>query len=70
MSEPEIDKLLTSINSWSASTINQIKMIPETHLNRMIAGQLKTCIKAHGPITNAQIGSAAKRISSQLLASL
>lgn len=70
MSEPDIEKILSLINTWSATTINQIKAIPEAQLNRMIAGQLRTCIKAHGPITNDQIGSAAKRIATQLLAAL
>jgi hypothetical protein len=66
----DIDKVLALVNSYSAITLNQIKAIPESQLNRMIAGQLKTCITAHGPITNEGIGSAAKRIATQLLASL
>jgi hypothetical protein len=61
-------ELLDKINLWSATTIGQIQRIPESHLNRLIAGQLKACIKAHGPITPDNIGSAAKRISCQLLA--
>lgn len=67
---PNIEKTLEHVNKYSAATLNQIKAIPEAHLNRIIAGQLKTTIKAHGPIVNDTIGSASKRITTQLLAIL
>lgn len=66
MNEQE-KEILELVNQWSAATINQLRNIPEAHLNRMVAGQLKNCIKAHGPITSACVGSAAKRITNQLL---
>ncbi len=66
----DIDKVLQAVNQYSATTISQIKGIPEAQLMRMISGQLRTTIKAHGPITMEQIGSASKRIATQLLAVL
>lgn len=61
------EHILETINKWSATTIKQIHNIPESHLNRIIAGQLRSCIKAHGNITPELIGSAAKRIANSLL---
>jgi hypothetical protein len=61
------EDLLKLINSYSVTTIGQVKNIPESHLNRIIAGNLRSTIKAHGPITMEHIGSASKRIANQLL---
>lgn len=61
------DKLLEIVNKHSAATLNQLKNIDEAHLVRIIAGQLKSTIKVHGPVTMENIGSAAKRIACQLL---
>ncbi len=69
MSEDHLE-VTDVINRYSVKTIKQIKTIPEAHLNRIIAGQLRSCIYAHGPISNEFIGSAAKRISTALLAML
>lgn len=66
MSEEHLE-IAEVINRYSVKTIKQIKAIPEAHLNRIIAGQLRSCIKAHGPITLEFIGSAAKRIANDLL---
>lgn len=60
-------KILETINEYSATTINQIKNIPETHLTKIVAGNLRSTIDAHGDITKGDIGSAAKRIANQLL---
>jgi hypothetical protein len=38
-------------------------------LERKVAGSLRSCIDAHGPITPNEIGSAAKRIAGLLAAS-
>jgi hypothetical protein len=59
--------LLENINSWSINTIRQLEEIPRTHLTKLIAGQLRACIDAHGPITKEVVGSAAKRIAHSLL---
>lgn len=59
--------LVEIVNKHSVATLNQLKNIDEAHLVRIIAGQLKTTIKAHGPIDLDGIGSAAKRIACQLL---
>lgn len=69
MSEKHLE-LTEIVNSYSVTTLKQLKQIPETHLIRIIAGNLRTCIKAHGPITVEHIGSAAKRITNQLLSVL
>lgn len=37
-------------------------------VERMISGSLRSCIHSHGPITHEWIGSATKRIYSQLKA--
>ncbi len=66
MSEEHLE-LTEVVNRYSVKTIKQLKSIPESHLNRIIAGQLRACIKTHGPITLEFIGSAAKRIANQLL---
>lgn len=67
MSDEEITNI---VNSYSITTLKQIKQIPESHLNRIIAGNLRSCIKAHGAVTLEHIGSAAKRITNQLLSIL
>ncbi len=66
--ETSSKKLLKAINSWSATTIKQIDTIPEIHLNKIIAGQLSSCITAHGNITPKHIGSVSKRMTKQILA--
>jgi hypothetical protein len=63
------ESLVKTINKYTVQTINQIKTIPETQLIRIISGQLRSCIDAHGPITAEHIGSAAKRITNHLLKS-
>ena len=63
-------KILKQINTYSASTLAQIKNIPESHLTKLIAGNLKSTIHAHGPIHPKDIGSAAKRIANNLLETL
>lgn len=67
---PNDAEITEVINKYSIKTIKQIKQIPESHLNRIIAGNLKSCIKAHGNISPELIGSAAKRITNQLLSIL
>jgi len=61
------DKILNQINEYSASTIKQIRNIPEAHLIKLVAGNLRSTIDAHGDITKHGIGSAAKRIANHLL---
>jgi hypothetical protein len=61
------EKILKTINEYSATTIGQIKNIPEAHLTKIVAGNLRNTIDAHGDITKSGIGSAAKRIANQLL---
>lgn len=61
------ESILKTINNYTIQTLNQIKAIPEAHLTRIISGQLRSCIDAHGPITLETIGSAAKRITNTLL---
>ena len=61
------EKILDQINNYSATTLSQIRNIPETHLTKIIAGNLKTTIDAHGDINKSGIGSASKRIANQLL---
>lgn len=61
------DKLLEHINAYSHTTLKQIQNIPEVHLTKLVAGNLKSTIDAHGDITKNEIGSAAKRIANQLL---
>ena len=61
------NKLLEHINTYSHTTIKQIQNIPEVHLIKIVAGNLKSTIDAHGDITKNEIGSAAKRIANQLL---
>ena len=60
-------KLIKLINGYSVSTLKQLKNIPEQHLTRIVSGQLKSTIKAHGDITTTNLSSAAKRIVTQLL---
>lgn len=43
-------------------------MEDRARIERLVAGALRSCIEAHGPITPEWIGSAAKRVISQLKA--
>jgi hypothetical protein len=61
------DKILEHINNYSATTLKQIQAIPEVHLTKIVAGNLRSTIDAHGDITKHHIGSAAKRIANHLL---
>lgn len=61
------DKLLEHINTYSHTTLKQIQNIPEVHLTKIVAGNLRSTIDSHGDITKNEIGSAAKRIANQLL---
>jgi Potential Queuosine, Q, salvage protein family len=47
--------------------LNRRRQARYNALQRQVAGALRDAIKQHGPITNALISSAAKRIASQLL---
>lgn len=50
------------------SSMTKLDMENRSLVERQIAGALKSTIRAHGPIDNFWVGSAAKRIYGQLKA--
>lgn len=59
--------IVNAVNIYSATTLKQLKNINEAHLNRIVAGALRSTIEAHGPVSKELIGSASKRITNHLL---
>lgn len=54
----------TMLEQWGGTTVlsDPINLNQRSLLERIIAGQLQSCIDAHGPITREHVHSASKRV--------
>ena len=55
-------------NFWKEDLTEKSSSIQQIQLHRIVVGQLRNAVNTHGPITLDLIGSAAKRITAQLMA--